>query len=408
MADPVIQTAVPPVAFTPAGLTVPAESDVLAGVQADMNAAFGGGLNPALNTPQGQLASSTAAIIGDANDTFAEFVSQIDPDTNDGAMQDAIARIYFLDRSPGAPTVVTCQCVGALGTVIPVGAQAQDTSGNLYTCTDGGSIPVGGSIDLTFANILNGPIPCPANTLTTIYQAIPGWDTINNSAAGIVGQDVETAAEFRQRRQLSVALNAHGSLPSIRAAVADLAGVIAVYATENDSDNTVNTGPTNYPLLPHSLYVAVIGASDDDVAVAIWNKKDVGCNYNGNTSVVVTDPNYAPPQPTYTVKFERPPALPIKFAVSIQNSASLPANIVVLVQNAIIAAFNGTDGLSTRTIMGGQLLASRFYGPIQLIGNEVSTLSILLGSSTPTLTALLIGIDQFPTVQASDISVTLV
>jgi hypothetical protein len=401
------ETAVTAPQFTPTGLVIPQESDILAGVQSDYNAAFGGNLNPALNTPQGQLASSTAAIIGDANDTFAEFVNQVDPDTNDGFMQDAIARIYFLNRSPGAPTAVQCQCTGALGTVIPVGAQAADQSGNRYVCTQAGTIPVGGSITLTFANIVNGPIACPANQLTIIYQAIPGWDTINNSAPGVLGQDVETAAEFRTRRAQSVALNAHGSLPSIFAAVFDLPDVIDVYATENSTGSTVNTGATAFPLVAHSLYVAVVGGDTQSIGQAIWDKKDVGCDYNGNTTVTVTDPNYQPPLPTYTVKFERPTALPIKFAVQISASSSLPANIIPLVQQAIIASFNGTDG-SQRVRIGSLLLASKFYGPIQLIGPEVSTLSILLGSSTPTLTSQLIGIDQAPAVQASDISVTLV
>lgn len=401
-------TAVPSIEFTDTGLVLPQETDVLAGVQSDINGAFGGKLTAALNTPQGQLASSTAAIIGNTNDTFAEFVNQVDPDTNDGFMQDAIARIYFLNRSPGAPTVVTCTCVGALGTVIAIGAQAADENGNRYICTDGGTIPVGGTISLTFENIVNGPIPCPANNLNIIYQAIPGWDTINNPAPGIAGQNVETAAAFRVRRQQSVALNAHGSLPSIYSAVFDLPNVIDVFAYENDSDSIITVGATAVSLVPHSLYVAVVGGDDDAVANAIWTKKDVGCDYNGNTSVVVTDPSgYSPPLPTYTVKFERPTALPIKFAVQIATSTSLPANIVALTQAAIIAAFNGVDG-STRVRIGSLLLASKFYPGVIAIGPEVSVISILLGSSTATLTSQLIGIDQEPTVQISDINVTLV
>jgi Baseplate J-like protein len=401
-------TAVPPIQFTDTGLVIPAEADILAGVQSDYTAAFGGNLNPALNTPQGQLESSTAAIIADTNDTFAEFVNQVDPDTNDGFMQDAIARIYFLNRSPGAPTAVQCDCVGALGTVIPTGAQAADTNGNRYVCTGGGTIGVSGTISLPFANVVNGPVPCPSNTLTTIYQAIPGWDTINNPLAGVAGQNVETAAAFRVRRAQSVALNAHGSLPSIYAAVFDLPDVIDVYATENVTDSIVPTGSTNFDLAPHSLYVAVVGGDEDAIANAIWTKKDVGANYNGNTTVVVTDPSgYLPPLPTYNVKFEIPPSLPIKFAVTIANSSSLPANIIALTQAAIIAAFNGADG-SNRVRIASLLLASKFYGPVVAIGPEVSVLSILLGSASPILTSQQIGIDQAPTVVAGDISVVLI
>ncbi len=399
---------VPPIQFTPAGLVVPQESAVLAGTQADLQDAFGGTLNPALETPQGQLATSQAAIIGDANAQFAEFVNQVDPDTASGFMQDAIARIYFLNRSPGAPTAVQCECVGSFGVVIPVGAQAQDTSGNKYVCTQQGVIPIGGTITLPFANIKNGPVPCPANTLTRIYQAIPGWDTINNSTNGVPGNDVESQAAFAYRRAQSVALNARGSLQAIYAAVFDVAGVIDVYVFENPTNATVSIGATSFSMLPHSLLVSAIGGAPDAVAKAIWTKKDVGCDYNGNTSVVVVDDvGYQAPFPEYTVKYEIPTALPIKFAVEIADSDALPSTIVDLVKAAIIATFNGADG-GQRVRIGSLLLASKFYPGVIGIGPEVSVLSILLGSSTPTLTSQLIGVDQAPTVQASDIGVSIV
>lgn len=401
-------TSVPPVVFTPAGLVLPQESAILAGVQEDYNAAFGGDLNPALETPQGQLASSTAAIIAAVNALLAEFVNQVNPDTASGFMQDAIARIYFLNRFPGEPTVVVCDCVGNAGTVIPNGAQVADTNGNRYVCTAGGTIPISGEISLPFANVVDGPIPAPAGTVTTIYQAIPGWDTVNNPAPGVLGSLVESQADFAYRRQQSVALNAHGSLPSIYAAVFAVDDVIDVYATENVTDATVPTGSTNFPLLPHSLFVAVVGGDSEAIAQAIWSKKDVGCNMNGNTTVEVTDQSgYLPPYPTYQITFEVPDPLPILFEVQIDNSPALPTNIVGLVKAAIIAAFTGADG-SARVRIGSLLLASKFYAPIVAIGPEVSVLSILLGPVTATLTSYQIGIDQAPVVSEADITVTLV
>lgn len=400
-------TNVPSVVFDPTGLILPSEADILTGVQADINEAFGGNLNPAKNTPQGQLASSEAAVIANANAALAEFVNQVNPDTADGFMQDAIARIYFLERSPGVPTNVACTCVGAFGTPIPVGAQAQDTSGNLYICTDGGQIPVGGSIVLNFENVKNGPIACPAGTLTKIFKAIPGWDTITNVADGILGRDVESRAEFEFRRQNSVALNAHGSKEAIYGAVFNVENVLDVFVTENVTDAVVPYGATNYNLAPHSVYVAVVGGIAQDIGNAIYTKKDLGCNMNGNTTVTVIDQSYTPPQPSYTITFERPAAFPIKFAVQLANSTALPSNIVQLVKDAIVASFNGLDG-SARVRIGGLILASKFYAPVSAIGPEVSILSILIGNVTPTLNSLTAGIDQAPTVAEGDITVTLV
>jgi hypothetical protein len=403
-----LPSSVPKIQFTPSGLVIPAETDVLAGVQADINAAFGGGLNAALETPQGQLASSQAAVIGDKNNEVALIVNQVDPQYSSGRFQDAIGRFYFLTRKPATATAVTATLGGIAGTLVPAGTLAQDTSGNTYVSTGGAIIGAGGTIDVEFQNIQTGPVPCAAGTLTSVYQAIPGWDTITNAADGTMGSNVESRADFEYRRKNSVAINGKGTPQSIYAEVFALPNVLDVYVKDNPSGSTVNTGSTNYPILPHSIYVAVVGGVDADVAAAVWRKKDSGCDYNGNTTVTVTDnAGYSYPQPSYAVKFERPTALPVLFAVTLVNDPSLPSNIVQLVKDAIVARFNGTDG-TTRERIGSLILASRYYGAVVGVANNVSLISVLLGTVSPTLSQVPVGIDQRPTLSQSDISVTLV
>ena len=405
MASP---SSVPKIQFTPAGLVIPAETDILAGVQSDINAAFGGGLNPALETPQGQLASSQAAIIGDKNNEFALFVNQVDPQYAADRFQDAIGRIYFLTRKPATPTTVQATVNGLAGTVIPSGTLAQDTSGNTYACSGDVTIDATGSITAEFQNVETGPIPCAAGTLTQVYQAIPGWDAITNAADGTLGADAESRADFEYRRKNSVAINASGSPAAIYAAVFDVDNVLDVYVIDNPKGVTVNKGATDYPMLPHSVYVAAVGGVDADIAKAIWTKKDLGCDYNGNTSVTVTDESgYSYPQPSYIVQFQRPAGQAIKFAVTIVNDPSLPANVVDLVKAAVTARFNGTDG-TARERIGASVFASRYYAPVASVAPNVAVVSILIGTTTATLSTLDIGIDQFPTLTAADITVNLV
>ena len=405
MASP---SSVPKITFTDAGLVIPSESAILTGVQADINAAFGGGLNPALETPQGQLASSQTAIIGDKNNEFAYFVNQVDPQYAEGRFQDAIGRIYFLTRKPATPTTVQATLTGLPGTVVPAGTLAQDTSGNTYVCTGNATISATGTVTAEFQNVATGPIPCPAGTLTQVYQAVPGWDAITNAADGKMGSNVESRADFEYRRKNSVAKNGTGTPQAIYAEVFALADVLDVYVKDNPTGSAVNTGSTNYPIAAHSVYVAVVGGTDADVAAAIWRKKDLGCDTNGNTSVIVTDNSgYNYPAPTYTVKFNRPANLAIKYAVSIVNDPSLPSNIVDLVKAAIIARFNGADGTSRERI-GSSIFASRYYSAVSGVATNVAVVSILIGTSTATLTKVDVGIDQRPTLSASDITVTLV
>jgi len=225
-------SAVPSPIFGASGFVAPAESAILAGVQQDQAAALPG-ISPVLTTPQGQLAQSQTAIIADRNAQFVALANSVDPAFASGRWQDAIGRIYFIERIPAQSSVVTATCVGLAGTVIPVGAQAIDASGARWLCTQQGIIPAGGSINLTFACVNPGPVACPIGYLNRIYQAIPGWDAVTNPGVAVLGRNVETRAEYEYRRQQSVAVNSHGALVSIIGAVLSVPGVIDAYALEN-------------------------------------------------------------------------------------------------------------------------------------------------------------------------------
>lgn len=425
-----MSTAVPQIEFTEAGPIIPQEAAILAGRQVDYNSAFGGGVNPALNTPQGQLASSDSAVIAEKDANIALMVNQFDPQYADGRWQDGLARIYFLTRKPAVATAVTCTLGGLPGTVILAGTFALDTSNNKYVLLGTVTIGAGSIVSSSWQNIITGPIPCARNTLTQVFQAITGWSTINNPAAGTLGNVVESRADFEFRRQNSVAINSDGTCPSIYANVFELANVLDCFVIDNpygvtDSANPLLTGisnPTNYPLYKNSLYVAVVGGDDAQIALAIWGKKDVGCNYAAypadaspvpgmgsvSTQVVTDTSGYNFPQPSYRVSFIRPGALPIFYNVQIANTPGLPSNIVALVQAAIIAQFNGQNG-NARARIGSTILAAQYYAPVAAIGPNVTLLSIQIGVSGPgSATEVPVGIDQTPTLSSGNITVTLV
>jgi len=289
-------TSVPSPLFGPQGFSAPAESDVLNGVRVDFNAAFGGNLNLALSTPQGQLATSLSAIIADKGSQFCFYASQVDPLYAQGRMQDAIARIYFLDRDPATSTTVTGTCTGLAGVLIPKNAQAIDTNRNIFLAVVGGTIPPSGTIDLAFAAQDTGPLACPAHALSRIYQTIPGWDSIDNATGVAIGdaacgRDAETQQQFEYRRQNSVAHNAQGTLPAIYGAVLSCYPesdptnrVTDVYATDNNTgSNKVVGGVT---LIPHSVYVCAADGDDASIANAIWTKKMPGCDYSSGNLFV--------------------------------------------------------------------------------------------------------------------------
>lgn len=401
-------SSVPTPTFGPRGFVAPDESAILAGVQADMNAAFGGNLNPALDTPGGQLATSITAMVGNADDVFVALANGVDPAYASGRMQDAIARIYFLERNPAEPTTVQALCTGLAGVIIPVGALAQNSSdGTIYICTQAGVIGAGGNVTLAFACSLTGPIACPANSLNVIYQAIPGWDSINNPTDGVSGNVVETRAEFEARRAASVALNAIQTNDAILANVLDVPGVLDAYVTDNPTAAPVTI--KGQVVGAYCLYVAAAGGAALDVATAIWKKKPPGTPMTGTTTQAVldTNPAYAAPYPSYDIKFQIPAALPIKFEVSILDTSAVPADALAQIQAAILAAFSGADG-GTRARIGGTVFASRYYAPVALLGAWAQIISVKVGTSTPTLDDVVVNINQVPTAIAANITLVLV
>lgn len=475
-------TNVPAIQFTPTGVVIPTEAAVLTGVQADIDAAFGGGVNPALETPQGQLASSQTAIVGDKNNSILYMSNMVDPQYAQDRWQDAIGRIYFLTRIPAQGTVVLATLTGIFNTPIPAGTLALDTANNIYASTGAAVIGAGGTVQVEFQNVATGAIACPAGTLTKVYQTIPGWDAITNVADGTLGRDVESRSDFEFRRQNSVAANANGTPEAIYGNVFQVPNVLDVYVIDNPVGKchftgaisgttltvssvaesrlmvgsavtglggsgvsagtyitaqisgtpngagvyTVNNsqtvasmimlspgiivGATNYFITSNSVFVGVVGGSDIAVATAIWQKKDLGCDMNGNTTVNVTDPSgYSYPQPVYKETFNRPSSLSIYFEVNIVNSPQLPNNIVSLVQQAILNRFDGTDGTS-RERQGSTVIAGRYYTAIAGAAMGVTVIDTYIGTSSGDTTHLTlpVGIDQSPGTSAANIVVNLV
>ena len=371
-------TSVPSVIFGSTGFIAPTEAAILAGVQADMSAALGGNVNMALTTPQGQLASSEAAIIGDCNATFLYFASQVDPAYAEGRMQDAIGRIYYQTRIPGSATIASVTCSGLTGATIPAGTQIQAADGNIYYALATATIPSSGSVVVSFACSVVGAIACPAQTFT-LYQSVYGLDSAVSSAAGVIGSSVETRAAFELRRQQSVALNSIQTNDAILGAVLALPGVVDAYVVDNPTSTAATIGGVS--VAANSLYVAAYGGTAAAIGSAIWTKKPPGTPMTGTSSVTVTDPNtiYGATPPSYTIKYTVPTPTPVFFAVTIKNSTSVPNTALTSIQAAITSAFTGADG-GNKARIGSTIYASRFYAGIASLGSWVNIVSVQIGS----------------------------
>lgn len=404
-------TNVPPVEITDTGPSIPDTPSVLAGVLEDYRSAFGNALNiTSLSTPQGYLAQETTAAINDVNAAIAYLYNNIDPAYASGRMQDAIARIYFISRKPPTYTVVTAICTGAPMTGLPAGSQAKADDGNIYVSTAPAVFGPDGTVEVVFRCTTAGPIACGVGELSSIAVRVGTWDAVTNLLPGAVGSAVENRLQFERRRKLSVAINSHSTPAAINANVFALDGVIDSFAVDNFYDYPITFGVTDYELKPHSVLVSVVGGEDQEIADKIWERKDPGCDMNGNVTKTVVDDNYlSNNKPTYEITFLRPTNTTVKFHVVLDYSASLPNNIETLVKEAITTAFNGGLETKDRERINGTIYASNYYQPVSNISAAVSIVSLLIGTGTGTAdqTVITMGVDQFPVVDDDNIIVEL-
>ena len=325
-------------------------------------------------TPAGQLIDGMTALVVQKDSELMQLANMFNPVTATGIYQDALAKIYFINRHVAQPTVVTCQCKGLNGTVIPRGAVVQSNDGYQFTANENITIPAGGEVNALFSCTETGPILVSANSVQKIITVIPGWDSVNNSAAGVTGRNEETQSEFEERRYNSVAANSHGLAESVGGAVYNLV------------------------VPPHSVYLSVYGGESQDIGMTMHNKLDAGCGTAGNTSVTITDPtNGSLHLYYYTVPTVKPVYVQVTTAPDVLYNAAD-------VQQAILDNFLGNVEGFNRVIMGDELYSSRFYQTIIDAGlNGLVKVEVSTDNSTFDL-SVEFALNEMPTLSIDDIT----
>jgi hypothetical protein len=419
-------TNVPIPSFTPTGLQTYSEQQILAGVLQDFVQAFalqGKTLNPALATAQGQMSSSLSYMVAAFQAMMAQLIALVDPQTSYGVFQDAIGQIYFITRQAATyATIENATVTGVPGGSLPAGLQATSPDGNIWLSANAVACdPTTGNATVDFVAQVAGTGPvCAANSLR-IYQAYNGWNGVVNASASASGTNVESRTEFETRRGESVAINSLGQPASVYGAVANVPGVTDAYVYNNGSNAAVNVGATSFPIPPHSILISVNGGTVPAIAQAINSRVDCGCGFAtvGGLGTLVTalfqdTVNYVAPYPTYPMYFVRPAPTQAYVAVQVANLPNLPANYQVLVQNAIVSAFqNGyvsPDGTISipRARIGGQVIPAEWSAPILALGNIVPVALQIGFTASPTGEAITFGVDQLPEIAAGNIAVTAI
>lgn len=316
------------------GLTIKTLSDLKTELTADLKTIYGDDINVDSDTPDGQIIGILCQAGRDLREILSSVCSSFDPEQASGTLLDERVNINGITRK-GATFTITPVNITVDRTVNLVGlddaSEAIDFSSDVYQVKDDAgtkfallsSVTItAGTHSLEFRAVNIGNVAVTINTITTPVTAVAGVTAISNTASLTQqGEDEETDAALRIRRERSVSLTSQGYTDAIEAAIKDLDDVTACIVNENDTDSTDSDG-----VPAHSIWVIVEGGDDDEIAQAIYSKRPAGIGMKGDEEIYVTRANGT----TAVMKFDRSVTvdLYVHMSVSLAGSGSVDTDYI--------------------------------------------------------------------------------
>lgn len=390
--------------ITASGVIVPDTAAVKTEVEAEYKQIFGDDFVVDPSTPQGVLVAAEVTARQNVVRNNAELANQINPNYAGGVFLDAIWALTGGARLPATPSVVTATLSGVAGTVVPSGSLARTAAGDQFQLVETVTIGAGGSVSGTFQSTTLGAIAIGANSLNVVVSGVLGWETVNNPTAGTVGTATESDAASRIRRRQLIGLQSRSVAASVMAAVSATTGVGSMTFLENTAATTQTISGVS--LVAHSVWCCVDGGTDLDVASAILRSKSAGSNFNGAVTQSVTD---SVSGQAYTVRFDRPTAVPMLIRVTVRANSSV-ANPTAAVRDAIMKYASGQSEGETGFTVGTDV------SPFEIgaaVGREVPALFVTLVEvatvAVPTYqtTTYAIAINQLASILSTNIAVVI-
>ena len=318
------------------GVIVPDTSNTRQEVEEEFRGIFGQDLIIDPESPEGQWIDAETTSRQSVARNNASLANQINPNLAGGPFLDAIFSLTDGQRNPATRSTVQCTVTGSAGIVIPSGSRARTDDGDVFRLANDAVIPTSGTLEsVSFVADETGPVQAGAGTLTNIIESVLGWETITNPTAATLGRNLQSDSQARISRNRELALLGQSTPQAVISRVSEVEGVNSLAFRENITDSTqLIDGIT---LVEHSVWVSVEGGTNNDIAMALLDSKTAGANWNGTTSVMVTEPTSGQ---EYTVLFDRPTTINMLVRVTIRNLETIE-NPISSIRNIIIRYSQG-------------------------------------------------------------------
>jgi uncharacterized phage protein gp47/JayE len=333
------------------GVTVPLFTDVLAYLQQQYQTVYGFDVNLSEDTQDGQWVGIIASALNDTNMTIAATYLAYSPSFAVGAGLSSVVKINGIRRQLASFSTAIVTCVGTAGTEVGGSLIGDNLNlGTQWQLPPQVTIPPEGDIAVTATCTTLGAIPGDVGTLTVILTPVPGWQTVNNTLAAIVGAPIETDAQLRRRQTQSVANPSQSIVLGIQGGIENLPNVRRVMVYENP------TGAPDANGIPaHAMAAVVEGGDATDIATAIALRKTPGSPTYGTTSTIIYDSRGIPAQINYFELFLVPIQVNITLKALAGFTQAIEQEIVNQIIDFLITLPIGYDSYITKLIAATQL-----------------------------------------------------
>jgi uncharacterized phage protein gp47/JayE len=343
------------------GLQVKTAAEIRADLEESFRNIYGDDINLESNSPDGQIIGILTQLGVDLRELAVQINNGFDPDRAIGRILDERVVINNIERAGGTFTTiniditvdrtVTLQGLDAdFANINGTGYTIQDNAGNQFVLIDTETITAG-THSMPFRAKQIGQVETTIGTITNPVTIVLGVTGINNPVAPTnIGQNEETDAQLRVRRQQSVSNSANGYLNGLLGLVLSIDGVTDAQLYENYTNTTDSNG-----IPPHCIWLIAEGGANSDIGDAIYERKSYGCDMKGDVEVNITTASDS----LFVAKFDRPTSVNLYVQFEIKRTSPVHVFDLDVIKNYIeenvtynIGNFAETSVLTAAAVLG--------------------------------------------------------
>lgn len=359
--------------FGPEGYTIDRLDDVFNALVADLKSFYGENIKTDPKSNFGGLSTIWSEAVADQNELIEAVISAHSPTKASGVFLSELVAFNGITRNEAEFTTVPCDLTAnAAGSTVPADTIFSDPVTGNQVKLDSEQIIAPSATELASCTAIDeGAVIFEADTITKIETPVYGLESVNNPAKGITGRTEESDPELRARRWQAATVTASTNDGAIFKAVADIQEATDVKVHSNKTPDVDSFGVS-----PGQIWTIVEGASDVDIAKAIYDHTSAGIGWYGTETQAHVDPDSGD---SYDIKFSRPDYKDVWIIVNLSKNPEFgeyPGDGDEQITQNILDYFDQYQRLSIDVVQ------SRLYTPINMVqGHSID--SVLIGLSSP-------------------------